>query len=347
MRPSAAVRIPPFTFSARRSKSVEYRPGGRFVPAAGRHFPDDPRAVPILGGVGPGGNHDTVGAILADGERVPSASCPWRRCHSASRCPLRTMIFAPAGSGLVAVFLKTVPMIRLSLFPASSRSLRLSFRLRHQFRPARYVGQQRRPVSSRSPKYASVAFSRRHRHEGKVPLECPVSLRDSVAGHPAFLDCGLQHVGHGRLCSCSYCHFYQVSAFRQAASVPRRFFLSMATVPDRHQSPILVPYGIGDTHAPGSGREMSPCKVSAHVTLSFRVVRGRHTRYVDGPRPKARPDTPPPAARAGAKLGDGSLDGADVHPGPACQVGLSQFAPARPAWYRGTSTSQTSDFRPR
>jgi hypothetical protein len=31
--------------------------------------------------------------------------------HSASRSPLRTMIFAPAGSGLVTVYLKTAPVI--------------------------------------------------------------------------------------------------------------------------------------------------------------------------------------------------------------------------------------------
>ena len=84
---------------------AEYRPGGRFIPAAGRHFPDDPRAVPILGGVGPGGNHNPVGAILARGERVPFGVLPLASIHSASRCPLRTMIFAPAGSGLVTVFL--------------------------------------------------------------------------------------------------------------------------------------------------------------------------------------------------------------------------------------------------
>lgn len=40
---------------------------------------------------------------LAPVERAP--------CYRASRCPLRTMIFAPAGSGLVTIFLNTAPMI--------------------------------------------------------------------------------------------------------------------------------------------------------------------------------------------------------------------------------------------
>ena len=33
---------------------AENRPGGRFIPAAGRHVPHDPRAVPVLGHVGAG-----------------------------------------------------------------------------------------------------------------------------------------------------------------------------------------------------------------------------------------------------------------------------------------------------
>ena len=43
------------------------RASGRFVAATSRHFLHQPRAVPILGGVGLRGNHDTVGAVLPDG----------------------------------------------------------------------------------------------------------------------------------------------------------------------------------------------------------------------------------------------------------------------------------------
>ena len=98
---------------------AEYRPGGRFIPAAGRHFPDDPRAVPILGGVGPG--VITIRSIRSlPAVTVPFGVLPLASFHSASRCPLRTMIFAPAGSGLVKVFLKTVPMISPFVRPAST-----------------------------------------------------------------------------------------------------------------------------------------------------------------------------------------------------------------------------------
>ena len=47
---------------------AEYRTGGRFIPAAGGHFLDNPRTVPILRGVGPGGNHNPVAAVLPDGD---------------------------------------------------------------------------------------------------------------------------------------------------------------------------------------------------------------------------------------------------------------------------------------
>jgi len=51
----------------------QHRPGGTFVPAAGRQFPDDTRAVPILRGVGPRRYDDAVGAVLPGGHGGRSA----------------------------------------------------------------------------------------------------------------------------------------------------------------------------------------------------------------------------------------------------------------------------------
>ena len=80
----------------------QYRFRGRLVPAARRHLADDPRAVPILGGIGAGfhGRYRSPPAVSGAVRVFPFASC-----HCASRCPLRTMIFVPAGSGLVKVSL--------------------------------------------------------------------------------------------------------------------------------------------------------------------------------------------------------------------------------------------------
>ncbi len=72
-----------------------------FVPLPGTeaaHVSDRPARFFFLGTI-----RALRSAGLAPVERAP--------CYRASRCPLRTMIFAPAGSGLVTVFLNTAPMI--------------------------------------------------------------------------------------------------------------------------------------------------------------------------------------------------------------------------------------------
>ena len=41
---------------------------------------------------------------------------PLASIYSASRSPLRTMVFAPSGSGFVTVFLNTVPIVSIILY---------------------------------------------------------------------------------------------------------------------------------------------------------------------------------------------------------------------------------------
>ncbi|MGA2062461.1 MAG: hypothetical protein ABSG67_18415 [Thermoguttaceae bacterium] len=52
---------------------AEHRPSGGFVPASGRHFLNNSRAVPILGGVGSGDNNQPVGSVFPYGNRCRSA----------------------------------------------------------------------------------------------------------------------------------------------------------------------------------------------------------------------------------------------------------------------------------
>jgi hypothetical protein len=59
--PRAYLVGPPFQVG-------QYRTGRGFVPAAGGNLADDPRVVPVLRRVGPGGNLQPVGAVLPDGD---------------------------------------------------------------------------------------------------------------------------------------------------------------------------------------------------------------------------------------------------------------------------------------
>ena len=115
-------QISAFHRAARRSNLVEQgtaadssrQPVATSSPAPSR---------PDIRGVGPGGNHNAVGAVLPDGNGC-RPSFLFRVEPLGQPLPLANNNFAPAGSGLVAVFLNTLPMIRLSFSPALSRSIR-------------------------------------------------------------------------------------------------------------------------------------------------------------------------------------------------------------------------------
>ena len=87
----------------------QHGPSGVGIPASGRGFVNDARAVPILGGVGSRFNHDAGGSVVAGGQRC-RLLLALRINSTGEAFPFRMKSEAPAGSGLVNVFLNTVPI---------------------------------------------------------------------------------------------------------------------------------------------------------------------------------------------------------------------------------------------
>ncbi len=125
-------------------QAVEQRASGRFIAATSRHFLHQPGAVPILGGVGLRGNHDTVSAVLPDGNGCRPALL-FRVEPFGEPLPLANDNLRTSRQRLGCGLLEYASQISPFSLPASSRSMCLSFRLSLcQRRPCQVFGRRRR-----------------------------------------------------------------------------------------------------------------------------------------------------------------------------------------------------------
>ena len=194
---------------------------------------------------------------------MPSGVFPLASIHSASRCPLRMIIFAPAGIAFVAVFLKTVPMISPFRWPASGRLLRLTF---HQFQP-QIIGQHVGLVETKG------RFAPHESPKGR--WQNPRILGNLVLREAALHNCRPKYVRYRLRCLLAHNVFlYNSGDFVKGLSVRAATSLFMATVPTGTSRLFWSPYGIRSATIPVPGAKLHPYWVTpAHSQTAILLAR--------------------------------------------------------------------------